>query len=85
MVVSGMAPNCRFYDEASCAQAAVTAGGACVSQKQGHGLDMSTKPREAKYCLVLGGDSKCNFYDAQSCAQAAKLNGGTCLTRPSHS
>ncbi len=85
MVVSGMAPNCRFYDEASCAQAAVAAGGGCVAKKEGFGLDMSTAPREAKFCLVNGGDSKCGFYDAQSWAAAAKLNGGTCLTRPSRS
>jgi hypothetical protein len=83
VVADGMAPNCRFYDETSCMQAAINANGGCIDKSK-RGQALSVEPKDARYCLVSRGDSKCYFYDAQSCAAAAKLNGGTCLTRPSH-
>jgi hypothetical protein len=83
VVTDGMPANCRFYDEASCMQAAINANGGCIDKSKS-GQALSVEPRNARYCLVSGGTSKCYFYDAQSCANAAKLNGGTCLTRPSH-
>src|SRR3984893_1115678 len=84
MVVDGMAPNCRFYDQASCAQAAVAANGGCVENRlRGTRLatPLSVAPRDAGYCLVGHGDAKCYYFDPQSCAKAAQLEGGTCLTR----
>jgi hypothetical protein len=84
MVVDGMAPNCRFYDQASCAQAAVAANGGCVENGwRGRQLEtpVSVAPRDAGYCLVGHGDAKCYYFDPQSCAKAAQLEGGTCLTR----
>ena len=85
MVVDGMAPNCRFYDEASCAQAAVAANGGCVENRwrgKPLGTALSVAPKDTGYCLVAHGDAKCYYYDAQACAKAALLEGGTCLTRP---
>jgi hypothetical protein len=84
MVVDGMAPNCRFYDEASCAHAAVAANGGCVENRwRGTQLatPVSVAPKDAGYCLVGHGDAKCFYFDPQSCAKAAQLEGGTCLTR----
>jgi hypothetical protein len=81
VVVDGMAPNCRFYDAASCAQAAALANGGCV-EKRLRGTPLSVAPKDAGYCLVSGGDAKCYFFDPQSCARAAQIEGGTCLTRP---
>lgn len=81
LVVDGMGANCRFFDEASCARAAVESHGGCFEK----GRAVSVTPKGARYCLVAGGDPKCYYYDAQSCANAAKLSGGTCLTRPSGS
>ena len=85
MVVEGMAPNCRFYDEASCAQAARLANGGCVDNRlRGTQLatPLSVAPKDGGYCLVGHGDAKCYYFDAQACAKAAQIEGGTCLTRP---
>ncbi len=85
LVVEGMPANCRFLDQASCAQAAVTAGGGCVDKGAplGLGTQLSAAgPKDAGYCLVGHGDAKCYYFDAQSCAKAAQFEGGTCLTRP---
>jgi hypothetical protein len=81
VVIEGMPANCRFLDEASCAQAAVTANGGCV-KKDALGTTLSVAPRDAGYCLVGHGDAKCYYFDPQSCARAAQIEGGTCLTRP---
>jgi hypothetical protein len=84
MLVDGMAPNCRFYDEASCAQAAVAANGGCVENRlRGTRLatPLAVAPKDAGYCLMGHGDAKCYYFDAQACAKAAQLEGGTCLTR----
>ena len=80
VVVSGMAPNCHYFDEASCARAAVAAGGGCVSNAR-NGTLVSVAPRDAHYCLVSGGTERCYYYDAKSCARAAQDIGGTCITR----
>ena len=85
MVVEGMPANCRFYDEASCAQAAVAANGGCVENRwrgKQLGTALSVAPKDAGYCLVGHGDAKCYYFDAQACAKAAQLEGGTCVTRP---
>lgn len=87
VVIEGMAPNCRFYDEASCAQAAVAANGGCVENRLRGQLGarlatpLSVAPKDAGYCLVGHGDAKCYYFDPQSCAKAAQIEGGTCLTR----
>jgi hypothetical protein len=81
VLVDGMAPDCRFYDQASCAQAAVTHGGGCIDRSGPLGTQLSVAPRDAAYCLVGQGDAKCFYFDAQSCAKAAEFHGGTCITR----
>jgi hypothetical protein len=83
VVVTGLPPNCRFYDEDSCARAAVASNGGCVTHKFGR-LEAAqpVEPRNASYCLVRSGTQQCYFYDAQSCAKAAQEYGGTCITRP---
>ena len=82
VVIDGMAPNCRYFDETSCAQAAVSANGGCIA-KHALGTPLAVAPRNmAGYCLMGHGDAKCYYFDAQACAKAAQLEGGTCLTRP---
>lgn len=79
VVVSGMGSDCRYYDEASCARAAVERQGGCIDKHTGIPKQVS---KESRYCLVGAGESKCYFYDAASCARAAQDQGGTCLERP---
>jgi hypothetical protein len=81
VVVNGMAPNCRFVDETSCAQAAAKANGGCIDRHAVGGA-RSLEPKNAGYCMISHGDSKCLYFDAQACANAAQLEGGTCVTRP---
>jgi hypothetical protein len=81
VVVQGMPANCRFYDEVTCARAAVIEGGGCVA-RTAFATPLNSAPKDAGYCLVSHGDAKCFYYDAASCAKAAQLEGGTCLTRP---
>ena len=80
VVVTGMAPNCRFVDEASCAQAAVRANGGCIDRNSRGASQF--EPKDAGYCLLGHGGSKCLYFDAPACAKAAQLEGGTCVTRP---
>ena len=81
MVGPGLAPNCRFEDESSCARAAVAADAGCVARNR-LGTPLSVAPPHSGYCLVGAGDTKCNYFDAASCAKAAQTDGGTCITRP---
>lgn len=76
---TGLGPDCKYFDEASCARAAVERHGACIDRHTGMATGASPK---ARYCLVGSGDSKCYFYDAPSCAKAALDQGGTCIERP---
>jgi hypothetical protein len=79
VVGTGLGADCKYYDEASCAQAAVERHGACIDRSTGFATGFS---RNSRYCLVGGGESKCTFYDAASCAKAALEHGGTCMQRP---
>ena len=81
VVVTGMAPNCRFVDEVSCAQQAAKENGGCID-RNAVGTPQSFQPKDTGYCLVVHGDSKCLYYSAQACAAEAKIQGGTCVTRP---
>ncbi len=79
VVATGLGADCKYYDEASCARAAVERHGACVDKSTGMATGLS---RNARYCLVGGGESKCYYYDAASCAKAAQDHGGSCIERP---
>ena len=79
VAITGFGQDCKYYDEASCAQAAVERHGACVDRSTGRATGLN---HNARYCLVGGGDSKCYYYDAPSCAKAAQDHGGTCIERP---
>ena len=81
VVVPGLGPpQCRYFDEASCARAATVAHGGCIGNPK-QGIAPSMAPEHARFCLVTGTGTMCSYYDAPSCAQAAKEFGGTCLTR----
>ena len=76
---TGRGADCKYFDEASCARAAVERHGACVDRSTGVATGFS---KDSRYCLVGGGESKCYYYDAASCARAAQDHGGVCLERP---
>jgi hypothetical protein len=78
VVGTGLGQNCRYYDEESCARAAVEQHGACVDRSTGLAAGFN---QHSRYCLVGAGDSKCYYYDAASCARAAQDHGGTCIQR----
>jgi hypothetical protein len=78
VVVPGMGKDCHYYDEASCARAAVERHGGCVDKHTGIATGLS---KDSRYCLVGAGEAKCYYYDAASCARAAQDQGGTCLQR----
>ena len=78
VVGTGLGQDCRYFDEASCAQAAVARHGGCIDKSTGVATGFN---RNSRYCLVGGGETKCYYYDAASCARAAKDHGGTCLER----
>jgi hypothetical protein len=78
VVVPGMGKDCHYYDEASCARAAVERHGGCVDKHTGIATGLS---KDSRYCLVGAGEAKCYFYDAASCARVAQDQGGTCLQR----
>lgn len=78
--VPGLAPDCKYYDETSCARAAVQRQGACVDRSTGFALRGPNAG--ARYCLINAGDAKCNYYDAASCVRAVRdLGGGSCVER----
>ena len=79
VVVTGLGQDCKYYDEGSCAQAAMERHGACVDRSTGLATGFN---RGARYCLVGAGDNRCEYYDAASCAKAAQDHGGTCVQRP---
>jgi hypothetical protein len=81
VVVNGMQPNCRFMDEADCAQSAVKMNGSCIDRNAVGGA-RAAEPKDAGFCLVSQGSQKCSFFSAAACASAAQLQGGTCITRP---
>jgi len=78
VVGSGLGADCKYYDEASCARVAVERHAACIDRHTGVATGFN---KDARYCLVGGGESKCYYYDAASCARAAQDHGGTCLER----
>ncbi len=78
-VVSGLGQNCRYFDEESCARAAVAQRGACIDKSTPVAPGIN---QHSRYCLVGVGENKCYYYDAASCAKAAQDQGGTCLQRP---
>ena len=79
VIGSGLGTDCKYYDEAICARAAVEQHGGCVDRSSGRAIGLS---HNARYCLVGGGESKCYYYDAASCAKAAQDHGGSCMERP---
>jgi hypothetical protein len=78
VVGSGLGQDCRYFDEASCARAAVAQHGACIDKSSGVATGFN---KDSRYCLVGAGEAKCYYYDAASCARAAQDEGGTCLER----
>src|SRR2546430_17682530 len=66
VVVTGLGQDCKYYDEGSCAQAAMERHGACVDRSTGLATGFN---RGARYCLVRAGESRCEYYDAASCAK----------------
>jgi hypothetical protein len=79
VAVTGFGQDCKYYDEASCAQAAIERHGACIDRHTGIATGLN---KDSRYCLVGAGENKCYYYDAASCAKAALDFGGTCVERP---
>jgi hypothetical protein len=78
VVVTGVGRDCKYYDEASCARAAIERQGACIDRSTGFGIGPN---KGARYCLIGAGEAKCSYYDAASCAKAIQDFGGTCVER----
>ena len=79
VVGTGLGPDCRYFDETSCARVAVERHGGCIDKSTGVATGLS---KESRYCLLGGGETQCYYYDAASCAKAAQDHGGTCIQRP---
>src|SRR5947208_7699705 len=72
VVVTGLGQDCKYYDEGSCAQAAMERHGACVDRSTGLATGFN---RGARYCLVAAGVTPCEYYHAAPSPQAAHDHG----------
>jgi len=78
LVGTGLGQDCRYFDEATCARAAVQRHGGCIDKSSVVAPEFN---KHSHYCLVGAGEPKCYYYDAASCAIASHDHGGTCLER----
>src|SRR2546430_8109257 len=67
VVVTGLGQDCKYYDEGSCAQAAMERHGACVDRSTGLATGFN---RGARYCLVGAGESRSEEHTSELQSQS---------------